>query len=163
MSKTVVASIAAVALTPQRLVGHVSESDGMVTIEYKEPGMVKSTTRTYKADELPAYLTGEAGFVIALSNDPIAKFVGTLATTKKGRQVVKTEGGLVVVNSNPSVHMTLTEVDESSKEAKAAARASKVKVRGVKSSAKGEKKSKKGKKSKDGAPAPKKKKKKRSE
>ena len=179
MSNFVVAAIAAVSLIPQRLVGNVTESkDGTVTIDFKEPGMVKTTTRSFAATDLVAYMAGETGFVIAMVNDPVAKFTGE-HSVKNGATTIKTENGVVHVNSNPGAYMTLTVVDEDSKEAKAAARAGKIKVRGAGRKAKAEKPErgskkkaklskaerlekrgkKKSKKSADDAPAPKKRKK----
>ncbi len=133
----VILSISSTSVQPQRLEGNVkSDKDGYVTIEYKEKGMVKTTSRKFSSDELAAYMTGEAGFVVALLNEPIAKAVGTLTTMKSGAKAIKTEAGTVIINSKVAGVLTsLTEVDADSKEAKAAARAAKVKVRGARASA----------------------------
>ena len=165
MSNFVVAEVAATALAPQRLMGAVTESkDGTVTIEFKMPGMVKTTQRTFQAAELVAYMTGAAGFVIAMTNDPVAKFSGQLIN-KNGQTYVKSEAGVVKVNSVPGAFVKMTNVEEGSKEARAADRAAKVKVRGVGRRAAGAaaegKTSRKAKKAAAAEDAPKKKKKKR--
>ena len=132
----VILSITSVSAQPQRLEGNVtSDKDGFVTIEYKEKGMVKTKTQKFAASDLAAYMTGEAGFVVALLNEPVAKAVGTLTTLKSGATAVKTEAGTVIINKVAGVISKLEEVDADSKEARAAERASKVKVRGARASA----------------------------
>lgn len=129
---TVIASIAAAALAPTRLEGNVSvdKKDGRVTISYKEKGLVKEKNKTFLASDLVAYKAGEAGFVVAMLNEPVSKTVGELIV-KDGVQYIKTEDGTVVLNRFPGVLINVSEVDGDSKEARAAERAGKVKVRGA--------------------------------
>lgn len=140
----VVASISANQSIPQRIVGNVSKSkDGTVSIEYKKPGMVKTSTNIYGENDsnLVSYMVGEAGFVVAMVNDPVAVVVGTMIS-KEGRTIVETEAGKVVINRSAAVSVNFAAVDEDSREAKMAARASKVKGVKIKKD-KSEKKSKK--------------------
>lgn len=139
----VILSISGNSAQPHRLEGNVTSKDGFITIEYKEKGMVKTKTQKFAADDLAAYMVGEAGFVVALLNEPVAKAVGTLATTKGGATAIKTEAGTVIVNKVAGVITKLEEVDADSKEARAAERAAKVKVkvRGTRSSDKADRKS----------------------
>lgn len=137
----VVAAVYAAQQIPVRLVGSVSASkNGTVSIDYKEPGMVKATNKVFLSSEVLAYMEGDAGFVVAMMNDPVTKMVGEM-TIKDDKVILESEAGRIVVNKVNGASVTYTEVAEDSKEAKAAARAAKVK--GVKI-----KKEKKGKKSK---------------
>lgn len=140
----VVAAISANQSIPQRIVGNVTKSkDGTITIEYKKPGMVKTSTSIYAETDsnLVAYMAGEAGFVVAMVNDPVAVVVGNMIV-KDGRTIVETEAGKVVIHQTAGVSTSYAAVDEDSKEAKLAARASKVKGVKIKKD-KSEKKSKK--------------------
>lgn len=141
---SVVASVSASVAIPQRIVGHVSKKDNVITIEYKKPGMVKTSKAVFTEDDtaLLGWMTGEAGFVIALVNDPVAVVFGTMST-KNGRTLVESEAGKVVLKSSPAVLTTFAEADENSKEARLAARASKVKGVKIKKDKGDKKKSKK--------------------
>ena len=128
---TVVVGIGSSAPSPVRLVGNVTKSkDGSVSIAYKEPGMVRETNKSFLTSEVVAYRAGEAGFVVAMLNEPVTKVVGEM-TIKDGVRHVKTEEGTVVLNSVPGVSYDVKEVEADSKEARAAERAGKVKVRGA--------------------------------
>jgi len=144
---------------PRRLDGIVTEKSGLVTIEYKEKGMVKTKTSTYPAGDV-TYMTGSPGFVIDMSSAPITQFVGEMKM-KDGRMTVVTEAGTVVVNKLPGLALEISQVDAESREARVAERVGKVRVklpRAAKATA--EKTSKKAKASKgkaEEAPAKKKK------
>lgn len=137
----VVVSIASIAAVPTRLVGSVVKNkDGSFSITYREPGQVKTITKSFLASEVVGALAGDAGFVIAMTNTPITKVVGELVI-KEGVRYVKTENGTVQLNNIPGVAYDVKEVEADSKEARAAERAAKVKVRPIK---KAEEKSAKG-------------------
>jgi hypothetical protein len=131
---TVVVSITNSAAIPTRLEGHVvTKKDGSVNIAYKEKGQIKESNRSFLASEIVGSLAGEAGYVIALLNEPVAKVVGELSI-KDGVRHVKTDTGTVVLNAVPGILYDVKEVEADSKEARAAERASKVKVRPSKAS-----------------------------
>ena len=128
----VVVSILAAAAIPTRLVGGVTkQKDGSISIEYSEPGQVKKVTRSFLPSEVVGFLSGDAGYVIAMLNSPITKVVGELVV-KDGVRIVKTDAGNVALNQLPGVVFDVKEVEADSKEARAAERASRFKVRGAK-------------------------------
>jgi len=138
----VIAAVMASQQIPQRIVGNVSvNKDGSISIDYREPGMVKTKTARFLSSEVVAHMEGEAGFVVAMSSDPITKMVGKM-TVKGDKVILESEAGDVVINKVAGATVIYTEADEDSREAKAAARVAK--VRGVKVKKEG-KKSKKGK------------------
>lgn len=140
----VIASITAAQQIPQRIVGSVKASkDGSISIDYREAGMVKTKTAVFLSSDVVAYMEGDAGFVVAMSSDPITKMVGKM-TVKGEKVVIESEAGDIVINKIAGASVVYTEADEDSREAKAAARIAKVKGVKVKKD-KGEKKSKKSK------------------
>lgn len=151
MSRNVIASVIANGLVARQMVGNVSKTkDGMVSVEYKEPGQIKTSKKVFQADKV-IYRVGEGtGFVIAPSNAPLATFVGTLGTDKNGATTVESAEGTVVVNAFDGAQIVYAEADEDSKEARAAERAGKVKSKVRSSADKEEKSAKKSKKSKGG-------------
>lgn len=166
MSRTVILQVVANNLVARQMVGNVTRSskDGTVTVEYKEPGQVKTTKKVFQADSVLYRLGEGTGFVIAETNTPLVTFVGKLSTNKAGEAIVETADGDVVINRLVGSQTIYNEVAEDSKEARAAERAGKVKSRVKATSEKGDRKSKKKKRSRDedDAPAKKKKKKKKS-
>lgn len=142
-SNTVVASVSASVAIPQRIVGHVTKKDNLITIEYKKPGQIKRSTAVYTEEDtaLLGWRSGEAGFVIALVNDPVAVVFGEMST-KNGKTYIEGADGKTVLKASPAVLTTFAAAAEDSKEAKLAGRASKVKGVKVKKE-KGEKKKKK--------------------
>lgn len=135
--------------TFRRLDGIVTEKDGLVTVEYKVAGQVKTKTSSFPSNTVAAYQTGTPGFVVAPSTDPITSVVGKVVSSKEGRLVVSTEAGKVVINQVDGVSVAMDEVEADSVEARRAERASKVRVKlprgsakkASKSSSKAEKKS----------------------
>lgn len=137
-----VASVYASVPIPQRIVGNVSASkDGSVTIEYREPGMVKTSVKRFLMDDVVAYMEGEAGFVIALSSEPLTKMVGDM-TIKDNKVIINSEAGKVVINRIAGATVVYNEVEDNSREAKVAARVAKVKGVKIKKADKKSKKSK---------------------
>ena len=125
--------------------------------------MVKTKTARFLASDVVAYMEGDAGFVVAMTSDPVTKMVGKM-TVKGDKVVVESEAGDIVINKVAGATVVYTEADEDSREAKAAARIAKVKgVRPPKDKkSKKSKLEKKSKKSKDKAEKSDKKKKKKS-
>jgi len=158
----VIAAISATQQIPQRIVGSVSANkDGSISIDYREPGMVKTKTARFLASDVVAYMEGDAGFVVAMTSDPITKMVGKM-TVKGDKVVVESEAGDIVINKVAGATVVYTEADEDSREAKAAARIAKVKGVKVKKDKKSKKdKSEKKSKKKDKAEKSDKKKKKK--
>ena len=113
---------------PRRLDGIVTEEKGLVRIEYKPPGMVKTKVESFPADTTLAYMVGEPGFVVVSSGEPITAFVGKLSI-KNDQMTVTNDAGTIVLNRQPWANVQLTEVEEGSREARAAERAGKVKVK----------------------------------
>lgn len=112
---------------PRRLDGVVTSSKDNVSIEYKEKGQVKTKTKVYPAADLIAYMVGSPGFVVERSAEPITVVVGTASSSG-----IKTEAGTVIIN--PAANLlgaviSRQEVDDDSREARAAERAGKVKVK----------------------------------
>ena len=160
----VIAAVTAAQQIPQRIVGSVSANkDGSISIDYREPGMVKTKTARFLASDVVAYMEGDAGFVVAMTSDPVTKMVGKM-TVKGDKVILESEAGDVVINKVAGATVVYTEADEDSREAKAAARIAKVKgVRPPKDKkSKKSKSEKKAKKGKDKAEKSDKKKKKKS-
>lgn len=155
----VVAKISPTVAVPVRLEGRVElTKGGMLSITYKQKGMVKTNSLVIHPSEAVAYMEDEsAGFAIVLNNEPIAQFFGTLKSTNEGGAKIETpEGQTIYVNGGiPGVLNNMSIADEDSREARQALRAAKVKSK-VKVKEAGSKKKKS--KSED---APKKKKKKK--
>lgn len=161
----VIAAISATQQIPQRIVGSVSANkDGSISIDYREPGMVKTKTARFLASDVVAYMEGDAGFVVAMTSDPVTKMVGKM-TVKGDKVVIESEAGDIVINKVAGATVVYTEADEDSREAKAAARIAKVKGVKLKKEGKKSKKDKgekKGKKKDKAEKSDKKKKKKKS-
>ena len=122
-----VVTVSAVSATPKRYDGIVKVKGEQVTVEYKKPGQVKSATASFSVDDC-IYKAGSPGFVIAMTLEPITTFVGK-ASMKNGLTTIATEDGEVVVNKLPGAHISLTQVEEDSREARAAERAGRVRVK----------------------------------
>lgn len=112
----------------RRLDGIVTEKNGLVTVEYKPQGMVKSKTASFPSNSVAAYQTGTPGFVIAPSTDPITQVVGKVSS-KNGNLTVSTDAGTVIINQIDGVSISMDEVEADSREARMAERASKVRVK----------------------------------
>ena len=154
---TVVAQVSPTVAVPVRLEGAVQMAkSGLLSVTYKQKGMVKTKNQMFDPASVVAYLEDDsAGFAIVLTNEPIAQFFGKIKASNSGH-TVETEAGTVYLNSGiVGTLVTLSEADEDSREARMAARAAKVKS---KVKVKGEKSSKK---SKGDDESPKKKKKKK--
>jgi len=97
MSRTVIASVLANGLVARQFAGNVSKSkDGTVSVEYKEPGQIKTSKKVFQADKV-IYREGDGtGFVIAPSNAALVTFVGALSVSKDGSTVVETADGPVI-------------------------------------------------------------------
>lgn len=170
MSRTVIASVIANGLVARQFAGNVAKlKDGTVSVEYKEPGQIKTSKKVFQADKV-IYREGDGtGFVIAPSNAALVTFVGTLSVGKDGSTVVETADGPVVVNSLDGSQIVYSEAEEDSREARAAERAGRVKTRvrsAAEKSSRGTSSTRKKKRARDDAEAEaprKKKKKKRSE
>lgn len=122
-----VVTVSATSATPKRYDGIVKVKGEQVTVEYKKPGQVKSAMASFSVDDC-IYKAGSPGFVISMTLEPITTFVGK-ASMKDGVTTVSTEDGDVIVTKLPGAHVTFTQVEEDSREARAAERAGKVRVK----------------------------------
>lgn len=129
MSNSSIVKLGSLGTSYRKLEGVVAEKDGMVTVEHKLPGMVKTKTSSFPSNTLPAYMVGTPGFVLAPSNEPIAQVVGKMSVGKEGRLIVATEAGKVVINQIAGISISTDEVEADSREARQAERASKIKAK----------------------------------
>lgn len=122
-----VVTVSSTSATPKRYDGIVKVKGEQVTVEYKKPGQVKSATASFSVDDC-IYKAGSPGFVIAMTLEPVTTFVGK-ASMKDGITTISTEDGDVIVTKLPGAHISMTQVEEDSREARAAERAGKVRVK----------------------------------
>lgn len=134
---TVIASIKPTMASPQRIVGSVTKDSktGFVHVDYKEPGKIKATTLAFDPSDLIAHKTGPAGYVVAMTTNPVATLVGELVT-KGDKTYLKTADGNVELSKMPGVNIEYLPVDAESREARQAEKAAAVKVRGARAAAK---------------------------